>query len=184
MTKESIVLFLHQIFNDRGDEMYGRELVTQRQHALQSATLAANETNDPTLIIAALLHDIGHILSEHDFPSDLSENLDDSHEKRAYPWLLENFGSRVADQVRLHVAAKRYLCTVDPTYAQKLSPTSLKSFLDQGGIMSDTELKQFESEPNYKDALQLRRWDDTAKNPDAQTHDLDYFMQFIKKVKF
>lgn len=179
MTKESIITFLHQIFNDRGDEMYGRELVTQRQHALQSATLASNETDNPELIIAALLHDIGHILCEHDFPSDLSENLDDSHENRAYPWLLENFGPRIADPVRLHVAAKRYLCTVDSSYAQKLSPTSFKSFLDQGGIMSDLELKQFESEPNYQNALLLRRWDDAAKDPHAQTKDLEHFIKFI-----
>ena len=114
-------------FDLRGDLAYGTEAVTQRQHALQSATLAAAEQADSSLVAAALLHDIGHILDAAELPQGIETDLDDAHEERAYQWLLRHFGPAVADPVRLHVAAKRYLCTLDPGYAEKLSPTSFKA---------------------------------------------------------
>jgi gamma-butyrobetaine dioxygenase len=73
------------------------------------------------------------------------------------------FGPEVTEPVRLHVAAKRYLCAVEPGYLAALSPASVHSLGLQGGPMTDAEARAFESNPYYRDAVRLRRWDDEAK---------------------
>ena len=176
----AIIRRIYEVFDQRGDDQYGSEAVTQRQHALQSATLAQKAGHGSTLIVAALLHDIGHILSDHELPDSTDVNLDDQHETRAYEWLKTYFGPAVADPVRLHVAAKRYLCSKYPDYENKLSPTSRKSYHDQGGQMSEEELATFESEPHYKKALVLREWDDSAKDPNCVTPKVEHFEDDLK----
>lgn len=171
---------IHSIFEKNGNKNYGVEPVTQLQHALQGATLAVKEEADEELVVAALLHDIGHIMFEDDIPESVSEDLHDHHEEKAYHWVLEHFGARIADPVRMHVAAKRYLCTVDDDYVNQLSETSRKSFFDQGGVMSKKEKTEFESEVHFNEALRLRRWDDLAKDPNAKTKTLDYFIPLIE----
>ena len=171
-----------QTFSQRGTEKYGAEAVSQLQHALQSGTLAIEEQADNELVIAALLHDIGHILGSRELPHACDDNLDDRHETIGYTFLKRHFGDRVADPVRLHVAAKRYLCTIDPDYEKKLSPTSHKSFLDQGGVMSDDEKREFENEPHFEEALLVRRWDDIAKDPNKQTPEIDDFVPRLREA--
>lgn len=170
------------IFEQRGNEAYGAEPVTQLQHALQCASLAQQEGGDDDLVAAALLHDIGHILEGTSLPEGMSGNFDDSHEEKAFVWLKSHFGDRVADPIRLHVAAKRYLCTVDPSYQQNLSPVSLKSFHDQGGVMNSAECSAFESEPFFEEALRLRRWDDAAKDPNCPTADLNSYLPLLTQI--
>lgn len=156
-----------EAFERRGSGRYGSEGVTQLQHALQCAALARSEGAEPTLVAAALLHDVGHILGEAEMPTSDAESYDDRHEATGYRFLNERFGDAVADPVRLHVLAKRYLCTVDPAYESHLSPTSLKSYRDQGGKLSPHELQAFEAEPQFGPAVRLRRWDDAAKDAAA-----------------
>jgi phosphonate degradation associated HDIG domain protein len=163
-------------FSERGSEAYGSECVTQLEHALQSAQLASAERAGDALVAAALLHDIGHILEAGALPTDCDTNLDDRHEARAYDWLVDHFGREVADPVRLHVPAKRYLCTVEPAYEKALSPTSHKSYLDQGGPMSEAELAEFRAEPHCAAALRLRRWDDAAKVAGKTTPHIEDFV--------
>lgn len=169
-----------ETFETRGSEAYGTEVVTQLQHALQSALLAQQDNASSALITAALLHDIGHIMSDDALPTNDRGNLNDQHEDRAYPWLTRHFSADVADPVRLHVAAKRYLCSVDPDYANSLSPASLKSYHDQGGPMSAAEKRAFESEPRYETALRLRRWDDAAKDANRETPGIREFIPYIE----
>ncbi len=169
-----------EIFLQQGNKRYGVEPVTQLQHALQSATLANQESGDSQLTVSALLHDIGHIMDDADISQTLEQNLHDHHEHKAFHWILRNFGSRVADPVRLHVDAKRYLCTVEPDYIRCLSETSVKSFYDQGGPMSFDEKLEFESERYYKEAIRLRRWDDKAKDPNKETMNISFFIPFIE----
>ncbi len=169
------------VFEARGKEKYGSEAVTQLQHALQTALLAEEAKAEPALITAALLHDIGHILHEEALPTTDSENLDDFHEEVGYQWLLEYFGEEVAAPVKLHVEAKRYLCTIDETYEQNLSPTSLKSYYDQGGKMKGTEKEVFESNPFFEPAVLLRRWDDLAKEADKETPGIEHFAPYIEE---
>ena len=171
-----------QVFEARGSESYADEPVTQLEHALQCAALAQASGANDTLVISALLHDIGHIMSDHHLPEDLEEDLHDFHESRGYEWVKGAFGPNVADPVRLHVAAKRYLCTVDPAYESLLSPTSQKSFLDQGGKMSFEELKAFETEPGFEAALELRRWDDQAKKSDWETPGIEYYVPVMERL--
>ena len=175
-----VIRQIFEAFETRGSERYGEEGVTQMQHALQCGHLAIRANANATLIAAALLHDIGHILDEGEMSEDNGENLDDKHESRGYHFLEEHFGKAIADPVRLHVIAKRYLCTKNPDYEKKLSPTSLKSFHDQGGKMSTDDCREFESEPFYREALQLRQWDDTAKDASAVTPSLEDFERYIE----
>lgn len=169
-----------KVFGERGSGQYGSECVSQLEHAIQCAMLAQESDAGASLVVAALLHDIGHILDEADLPQSDEGNLNDSHEDKAYPWLLRTFGAAVADPVRLHVAAKRYLCTRDPSYATQLSPTSFKSYLDQGGPMSEDELQAFEREPYYQKALQLRKWDDLAKVANKPLPDISSFKELLE----
>lgn len=183
MSSESnVVEQIRAVYELRGQESYGVEEVTQLEHALQSAHWAEKSGAAPELIAAALLHDIGHILHSQAMPQECSTNLDDRHEYRAFEWLREHFGLAVADPVRLHVAAKRYLCSVDPDYVHQLTPTSLKSFHDQGGIMSDEELAQFQAEPHFEAAIQVRRWDDLAKDSQAIPPDLKHYLPYLHHV--
>ncbi len=170
-----------QVYRERGNQRYGTEAVTQLEHALQTAALAIDEQADTSLIAAALLHDIGHIrISNHDQLG--GHGLDDKHEHTSYQWLLHHFGKAVADPIRLHVVAKRYLCSQNPDYEKTLSPTSHASFLDQGGHMNGDELAAFEAEEFWKQALELRRWDDAAKDPTKQTPPLDESISYVKEA--
>lgn len=178
-----VVQQIIDIFQQRGGELYGSEAVTQMQHAIQTAVLAQQENAEPSLVAAALLHDVGHLLGGTPLPTDESQNYDDHHETRAYAWLCEHFGKPVAEPVHLHVAAKRYLCTIEPDYCDKLSPTSRKSYFDQGGPMSTSEQVAFEQHEYYQNALRLRRWDDLAKDPGAAIPSIESFVDLLHEVR-
>lgn len=166
------------LFRERGDSEYGGEPVTQLEHALQCATLAESEGAEASLIAAALLHDVGHLL--HQLPDDApDQGIDDAHEELGYRFLARTFGDDVAEPVRLHVPAKRYLCATDAEYLSKLSEPSVVSLQLQGGAMDDAEVAKFEAGPFAKDAIRLRRWDDEAKVVDLKTPTLDHFAQYL-----
>jgi len=167
-------------FEDRGSEQYGTEAVTQLQHALQSGELAEESGAPESMVTAALMHDIGHILGSAVLPASCGHDLDDKHELVANGWIKQHFGPDVADPIRLHVIAKRYLCTKYPKYEIQLSPTSLKSYHDQGGPMKTEEMAQFENEPFYQEALELRKWDDQAKARAKATPSLSHFIPAMK----
>ncbi len=170
------------LFRRRGDDRYGLEDVSQQQHALQCADLARQEDADEDLIASALLHDIGHLLSGDDLPTRLQEDLNDRHESAGARWLSSLFPRSVVDPIRMHVAAKRYLCTREPGYVDRLSSTSRKSYEDQGGGMSADALAKFESQSHFNAALKLRRWDDTAKDPEKPTASLEDYRELLCRV--
>jgi gamma-butyrobetaine dioxygenase len=148
----------------RGGDAYFGEPVSQLEHATQAAWFASQATSPPALVAAALLHDIGHLL--HDRGENVADaGIDTCHEEAGYAWLLARFGPAVAEPVRLHVAAKRYLCAVDPAYFALLSPASVQSLALQGGPFTEEQAREFERRPWYREAVQLRRWDDAAKQP-------------------
>ncbi len=163
-----------RLFREHGDSEYGGEAVTQLEHALQAATRAEKSGADSSLIAAALLHDVGHLLQN--LPDDApDQGVDDRHEELGGRWLDRRFGPAVTEPVRLHVAAKRYLCAVEPGYFSELSRPSVVSLELQGGPMSDEEAKAFETNPHYREAVSLRRWDDEAKVVGEQTPPLEAF---------
>jgi len=144
---------------------YLGETVSQREHALQAAQLALMDNAGDTLVAAALLHDIGYWVGSGAAP----------HEQEGSDWLVQHFGREITEPVRLHVAAKRYLCTVDPAYLHCLSPASIFSLKLQGGSLNTDELITFELNRFHQDAIKVRRWDDGAKTPGlAVLEPLDY----------
>jgi [1-hydroxy-2-(trimethylamino)ethyl]phosphonate dioxygenase len=175
----SVLDEIRAAFAKRGGDTYG-EGVSQLEHALQSAACAERDGASPALIAATLLHDIGHLL--HDLPQDIAEQgVDTEHESLGSAWLSQHFGPDVTEPVRLHVAAKRYLATVEKGYYELLSAASIQSLKLQGGLMSPDETRKFEAERFGPDAIALRRWDDEGKIVGAQTPGLGHFEQFVKR---
>src|ERR1700757_2261608 len=122
----SIVDHIFTLFERRGHAAYFGEAVSQLEHALQTAHQADQKGAPDYLIIAALLYDLGHLL--HGMPEDIAAlGVDGQHQEIGAAWLSRHFNTAVTEPIRLHVAAKRYLCAVDTQYHQQLSPASVHS---------------------------------------------------------
>lgn len=176
-----IVDTIVDLFATRGSDAYLGEPVSQQEHALQAAHMAEREGAADTLVVSALLHDIGHLLhgqSEH----IADQGINGQHEEVGDAWLSKNVGPAVTEPLKLHVGAKRYLCAVEVEYSDGLSPASVKSLRLQGGPFSEEELRAFEQHPHYRDALRLRRWDDRAKIPGLTVPDLEHYRPVLKRV--
>lgn len=172
---------IQNILTTRATGQYGLSAVNQQQHALQAAALAERNGESAAFIVAALVHDIGHMV--HDLGEDpAAHDVDDRHEELGAVWLAERFGPAVTEPVRLHVPAKRYLCATDKAYFGYLSPDSVRSLALQGGPMSADEVAAFEALPFAQAAVRLRRLDEAAKNPRAQTPPVTHFMKYVDQV--
>jgi [1-hydroxy-2-(trimethylamino)ethyl]phosphonate dioxygenase len=169
------------LFEKRGAAAYLGEPVSQLEHALQAAHFASMEDASPALVVAALVHDIGHIV--HEAPEDLAEQgVDGRHEDVGEMWLKSRFGPAVYEPVSLHVAAKRYLCAIDEGYRATLSPASILSLELQGGPMTDREVREFEALSFHREAVRLRQWDDRAKITNLKTDGLESYRGLIESV--
>ncbi|MCZ2481346.1 metal-dependent phosphohydrolase [Aquirufa nivalisilvae] len=169
------------MFAELGNSQYGGEAVSQLEHALQCAQLASDEGASSELIVASLLHDVGHLL--HALPDDAPENgIDDMHENLAKDFLSRYFQDEVTEPIYLHVNAKRYLCTREAGYQALLSEPSLLSLQLQGGPMSEQECLGFEQNPHFHSAIQLRKYDDAAKIPDLQVLPLTHYLKLIEAI--
>lgn len=156
------------------------EPVSALDHALQCAQLAEWAGSPPSLVAAALLHDIGHFADDE--VVTLTDTVDDEHELRALPLLAQGFGAAVLEPIRWHVAAKRYLVGIEPLYQSTLSPASTHSLALQGGAMGPAECTQFAALPFAQDAVSLRRWDDAAKEAGKLTPPLDYYLALLDEL--
>ncbi|WP_159755346.1 HD domain-containing protein [Sphingomonas sp. 8AM] len=161
---------IFELFDRYGNHSYGED-TTQLSHALQCAALARANGCADTLVAAALLHDVGQFVENAGLMAE-GRGIDARHEDLAYRLLSGHFPPAVIDPIRLHVAAKRYLCAVQPGYAARLSAASRLSLGLQGGAMSDDERVAFEREPALADAVTLRLFDDAGKVTDADDVDL------------
>jgi len=169
------------IFAKKGESAYFGEDVSQLEHALQAAYFAQQEGAPPALVVAALVHDIGHLVE------DTAENIADlgidaKHEEIGQSWLSARFGQDVFEPAFLHVSAKRYLCATDSSYFGKLSAASVQSLALQGGPMTASEVREFEANKFYREALSLRHWDDQAKVPNLETPPLDAYRGLVNSV--
>jgi [1-hydroxy-2-(trimethylamino)ethyl]phosphonate dioxygenase len=168
------------IFERRGATAYFGERVSVTEHVLQAAYFAREESAQPALIVAALLHDIGHLIIEA--PDDFDDwDSDARHEEVGARWLAQRLRPEVTEPVRLHVPAKRYLCATDHNYVAMLSHASVKTLKLQGGPMRPDELLQFETERYYKDALKVRGWDDQGKVAGLKTPGLAEYRALIQE---
>jgi phosphonate degradation associated HDIG domain protein len=165
---------IFRVFREYGAEEYLGERVSMTEHMLQSAYAAEQDGAPPQLVAAALLHDYGHFI--HELPSDAADHgIDTQHEEVAHAFLSEHFGPEIAEPIRMHVAAKRYLCATDPSYLDELSPASVHSLNLQGGPYSHDEVAEFELSPYARDAVRLRRYDDIGKVEGLETPDLEHY---------
>ena len=173
---EDVADALIELFRQRGDDRYD-EVVTQTEHALQCGALAIAAGADAATVTAAFLHDIGHLLgTEQDREHDLR------HEHLGARFLAGWFAPEVTEPIRLHVPAKRYLCATSAEYHAELSDASVATLVLQGGPMSDDEIVEFEADPLAAVAVDLRRWDDLAKDVDAPTPDLEAFRDLMVEL--
>lgn len=166
----------------RGTGRYGLSDVTQLEHALQCAALATARGLGDQLIIASLLHDVGHLLVGED--TDLAAHgIDDAHEETSAAFLEKLYGKAVSEPVRLHVASKRYLCAVNPAYYDKLSEDSRRSLVLQGGPMAANEVAAFDSGAFRAPALALRMIDDEAKVPGLAVPPLETYRSIARRIE-
>ena len=174
---------IFELFETRGHDAYFGEGVSQLEHALQAARFAQQSNASPALVVAALLHDVGHLI--HGLPEDIADHgVDGLHEDAGADWLAKYFGPEVTEPIRLHVDAKRYLCHADPTYRALLSPSSQQSLVLQGGTCTTEQARALESRPFFKDAVMLRRWDDAAKVPGLVVPMLKHYQNLIESLSF
>ena len=144
-----------ELFAGPGARDYLGEPVTIGEHMRQAGALAEAAGAAAPLVAAALLHDVGH----------LRNATDARHGTAGARWLGRWFGPAVTEPVRLHVAAKRYLCATEPGYFGLLSPESVRTLVLQGGPMTPEQAAAFETLPYARDAVAVRRWDDQGKDP-------------------
>jgi phosphonate degradation associated HDIG domain protein len=173
---------LFALYEERGDEPYG-EAITQTEHALQCAALARAEGASDAMIAAALFHDVGHLVVEiQNEPGFKMDEDDDDHEAVAARVLAPLFGPSVAGPVALHVTAKRWRCSTDPGYYERLSEASKMTLKAQGGLLSDEECLRFEEHPGFPDALALRTWDDEGKIEGLDVGSLDDYVGMVNSL--
>jgi phosphonate degradation associated HDIG domain protein len=172
---------LLSIYTRRGSAVYFGEAVTTTEHSLQAAYFAQVSGASDALIVAALLHDIGHLIEP--VPDDIGDWENDAeHEVAGSRYLAMRFRPEVYEPVRLHVPAKRYLCATDPTYFSRLSSASVRTLELQGGPMSRSEVAAFGAEPHYREAVLLRQWDDQGKVVGLRAPDFDHYRTLIDKL--
>ena len=163
------------LLKEKGDMAYFGEEVSVLEHSLQAAHFAERDEADDATVAAALVHDIGHLL--HGLAEDIARKGQDArHEEVACGYLARYFGEDVVAPVRMHVAAKRYLCSVEPSYFSRLSPSSVQSLALQGGPMSRAEAAEFAERPYASKAVALRRWDDEAKLQEYAVPSLEHYL--------
>lgn len=155
---------IFSLYEQFGAEEYAGEKVSQLEHMVQAAQLAMEEGYDDEVVLAAFLHDVGHLLPVH----DVSETMDGygvmDHEKVGADWLLKlGMGERMCKLIGSHVNAKRYLTWKNPDYYNQLSEASKKTLEYQGGRMEEKEAKSFEADPLFDLYIRMRTWDEAAK---------------------
>lgn len=175
---EAFVAKLADLFARLGGLHYGED-VSQLEHALQTAHHARLDGAPPALVVAALLHDVGHMLQKAgENAADLG--IDTRHEHIGAGYLARAFGPEVTGPIRLHVAAKRYRVAVEPGYLEGLSKASLQSLTLQGGPMSEAELEAFLDEPSAQAALRLRGYDEAGKAPDTEVAGFEAYRDLLE----
>lgn len=179
-TRISQVFSLYERF---GSADYIGEPVSQIEHMTQSAQMAAKEGYDPMVILAALFHDIGHLLAQNAEMESMGGYGVKSHEQIGADFLREiGFPEQIAKLVENHVQAKRYLTFKYPNYLSKLSVASLKTLEYQGGPMNPEEAEKFEKDPLFEISLKMRSWDEAAKEEHIPIPDLSIYKEMAKGV--
>ncbi len=172
----AIVDQIAELFATKGHEPYGED-VSVAEHGLQCAALAVRDGAEDALVIAALLHDVGHLIEDPDDEFGVHR-----HDVGGARFLARHFPEAVVAPVRLHVAAKRYRVAIDPDYAARLSAASTHTLAHQGGPMAPQEVAAFDAEPHREAALRLREWDDCGKVDGLPVSPLDAYRERMERL--
>ena len=165
----------------RNEHMEYGERVTIVAHSLQTAVFAEQDGADDLMIAAAFLHDYGHFI--HDLGEDIAEQgIDAIHEELGAEALRDYFVPEVIEPMRLHVAAKRYLVATDEEYVKTVSPASMLSLKVQGGPFNAEQVRDFEANPHFKRAVQLRLYDEAGKVPEMDVPAYEYYRPILEKA--
>lgn len=169
------------LFKNYGSYDYiGETDITQIQHMFQCAMLAEKDTNDINIIIAALLHDIGHFIEINNKDKQMGSFGVMNHELIGKEYLLsKGFENKVACLVGNHVKSKRYLVTKYPEYFNKLSEASKQTLIYQNGFMNNNEMIEFEKDPYFEESIKIRSYDDQAKIKDFKINSIDYYKNML-----
>ena len=168
---------LLDLFAHGGHEEYG-EAVTIEDHMFLTAQAALQAGLRDELVVAGLLHDVGHLIDDPDDAFGVHD-----HGPPGAAWVEPRFGPVVAAAVGMHVEAKRWLCAVEPGYHDELSPASQHTLQHQGGPMSDAERTTFETRPGWDDAVALRRLEDSLGKTPAPTIDRDALLALARRLE-
>jgi phosphonate degradation associated HDIG domain protein len=161
MSAEEKANHLINIILTKGQADYIGEPVSQLEHAVQAAQLAERAGESDEVIVAALFHDIGHMIESAETMGGYG-NAD--HEGLGAEYLKSlGFSDTVCSLVKGHVQAKRYLTYKHPSYYEKLSEASKQTLEYQGGRMTVDEAAAFEADPIFSLHLKMRAWDEQAK---------------------
>lgn len=173
---------IEALFTRWGDHGYD-EVVSQADHARQVAAILERDGAPDTLVLAGLLHDVGHLLDMEDRGDPTVPAVDTRHEERGAAALGFLYGSEVCEPIRLHVLAKRVLLAIDSTYAAGLSEGSRASAIRQGGPASDAEVEELLANPHGQAALDLRRADDAGKVVGLVVPPWEHFTPLLVSVR-
>jgi len=185
---EKITNEIMDLYAGYGGNEYAGEKVTQLEHMVQAAQLAEEQGFDEEVILAAFLHDIGHISEAA--KGDESEEMSASrrmdgfgikdHEELGAEFLKgKGFSKKIVRLVESHVEAKRYLTATDPAYYAGLSEASKRTLEYQGGPMTQEEAEAFTQYPLFPLIIQMRKWDELAKIEHKPLPDLQHYRGMI-----
>ena len=178
MTRDAIIEQILDAFASCGHLDYG-EHINMQEHMLQTACFAEQNGEDDRVVVAALLHDYGHLVCN--MPNNLfSKGGNNFHEEIGAEALKQWFDKDIVAAVRLHVDAKRYLCATNPDYVKKLSDASTTTLAIQGGPMSEREAAEFRKKNGHEMAIRVRVYDDMGKLPEMKRPGLDYYVPKIR----
>ncbi|HLP49453.1 MAG TPA: HD domain-containing protein [Chitinophagales bacterium] len=168
------------LYKNKAGANYSGEAITQLEHACQTAQLAEADGQSNEVILAAFLHDIGHLLDDEPETEDMGEFGVMDHEAVGAGYLLQRgFSQTIATLVKAHVEAKRYLCAVNKRYYDNLSTASKATLQYQGGPMNEEEVAAFERNPLRNLIIKMRTWDEEAKHPNVPVPDLNIYKSKI-----
>jgi len=164
------------LYEGYGGAEYAGEKVSQLEHMAQAAQLAEEQGYDEEVILAAFLHDIGHISEAAKGDNEMDGFGIKDHEELGAEFLREKgFSKKIVRLVESHVEAKRYLTVKDPSYYAQLSEASKRTLEFQGGPMTEDEAAAFEQYPLFHLIIQMRKWDELAKIENKPLPPLEHY---------
>jgi phosphonate degradation associated HDIG domain protein len=167
-------------YQKHGGAEYAGEKITQLEHMAQAAQLAEAAGYDEEVILAAFLHDIGHLCEAGRVDNEMDGFGIKNHEEIGADFLKsKGFSKKIVRLVESHVVAKRYLTFKYPEYYHKLSAASKKTLEYQGGPMQEEEAGAFEHYPLFDLIIQMRKWDEEAKIEHLPVPDLSRYRELI-----